>query len=436
MKQRTDRRSFLRAGAAGTIAPFLWTGRVKGAVPANDRITAAAIGTGRMGRGNLGSLLGYDEVEVVAVCDVDADRCRDARLQVEKRYASRKASGEYRGCREYRDFRDVLARPDIDAVLIVTPDHWHGLNAIEAARAGKDIYLQKPLTYTVHEGRVLSDTVRRYGRVLQVGSQQRSDPRFRFACELVRNGRIGKIRRVEVGCPLDPHTAPVAPTPAPPELDYDLWLGPAPYKPYNELRVHPAEGYSRPGWLRVRDYTVGNMTGWGSHHIDITQWALGMEHSGPRTISAWAAYEDGPWDVHQEYNVKLVYPNGVPVFFGDHRRYRQGVTFYGETGRVFVSRGALEAEPASLLQETLGAGEIHLYRSANHMGNFVDCIRSRRAPVAPVEVGHRSNTTCVISDIAARLGRPLQWDAEAEQFVNDETANRMLWRPMRNPWHV
>ncbi len=435
MKIDMNRRDFLRNTAlVAGAAPFMWTGRATGAVAANDRITAAIIGTGRMGRGDLGNLLGFDGVQVIAVCDVDSRRAADAKRMVESRYASRKASGSYVGCDITGDYREIVARKDIDAVLICTPDHQHARPAIAAAKAGKDIYLEKPLTFTIEEGRELSDTAQRYGSVFQVGSMQRSYSNFRFGCELVRNGRIGKLLKVEVGCGIDPGMGLAQTMPVPENLDYDMWLGSAPWEPYTEKRVHPQSGYNRPGWLRCRDYTVGMMTGWGSHHMDIAHWGMGMEHGGPETIEGWAEYRDGLWDVHGLWNVHFQYPNGVDVYFGDNKRYTQGAKFYGTEGWVHVRRGRIDASPKSLLKDVIGSGEIHLYESNNHMGNFVECIKSRRETVAPVENGHRSNSACLLADIATRTGRKLRWDSVKERFVNDDTANRMLSRPARGGW--
>jgi predicted dehydrogenase len=418
--------------------PFVWTGRVSGAVPANDRIAVGAIGVGRMGRGDLRNMLGEAEVQVVAVCDVDSARREDAVRLVNERYAARAAAGEYTGCVAYADYRDLIARPDIDAVMVCTPDHWHALPAIEAARAGKDIFIQKPMTYTIEEGRALSDTVRRYGRILQVGSQQRSDSRFRLACELVRNGRIGRIERVDVGCGIDPGMGNVPEMPVPAELDYDFWLGPAPWMPYTEARVHPVKGYGRPGWLRTRAFCVGMMTGWGSHHMDIAHWALDRMHTGPAMIDGWAEYrEEGAWTVHGDWDVRYVYANGPDIHFGGNQRYPQGVTFHGTEGRVHVRRGKIETDPVSLLRSSIGPGEIHLQRSVGgHTHDFVHAIRTRSQPVAPVENGHRSCSVCILGDIAARLGRRLRWDPVRERFLDDDTANRMLSRPMRAPWHL
>ena len=440
-KPTMNRRVFLRrsgtlVGGAAAL-PLLGASRAS-ARAANERITMAAIGVGRMGRGDLATVLGEPDVQVVAVCDVDANRCRDARIMVEKRYADRTKNGTYNGCREIHDFRDIIARDDIDAVMVCTPDHWHALPAIAAARAGKDIFIQKPMTYSVAEGRALSDTVRQYGRVLQVGSQQRSDPRFRLACEWVRNGYIGRVSRVEVGCGIDPGSANAPAMPVPPNLDYDFWLGPAPWEPYTEAHVHPRKGYGRPGWLRTRAYCIGMMTGWGSHHMDIAHWGLGKMSTGPVMIRGWAEYpDDGVWTVHRDWDVTYTYADGVEIHFGGNRRYRQGVTFHGSDGKIYVRRGFLDAQPKELLHQTLSPDDIHLPRSqGGHMHNFIECIRTRSEPVAPVENGHRSCTVCILGDIAARLGRTLYWDPENERFRHDDMANRMLWRPMRAPWTI
>ncbi len=437
--RRVGRRSFLRGAAAAAgaaiAAPSIVPGAVLGASSPANRVAVGCIGVGRMGRGDMRSLLGRDDVQIVAVCDVDARRAEDARRIVEGHYAGRARSGRYRRCDAYGDFRDLVARPDIDAVTVGTPDHWHALPALASARAGKDIFIQKPLTRTVVEGRVLSDTVRRYGRVLQVGSQQRSDPRFRFACELVRNGRIGRLETVRVGLPTDPSTGPQPGMPVPEGLDYETWLGPAPWKPYTEKRVHPTRGYGRPGWLRIRDYGCGMITGWGSHHLDIAQWGMGTEHTGPVAVEGWGEFpDDGLWDVHGRCRIEYTYASGVRLICADNGTNAQGVRFEGTEGWIYINRGRLEAEPASLLKETFGPDEVHLYRSRDHKGNWIEGIKTRAETVAPVEVGHRSCSVCLVGHVAMRLGRWLTWDPETEQFPGDAEANRMLSRPMREPW--
>lgn len=400
-----------------------------------NRVHVGCIGVGRMGLSNLRNILRFDNVRIVAVCDVDAKRAEYAQQVVNRHYGINSENSNVAGCSVYRDFRDLIDRSDVDAVQICTPDHWHAIPVITAAKAGKDIYVEKPLSLTLHEGRIISDTVRRYGVILQVGSQQRSDERFRRACELVRNGRIGRLETVKIGMGTDPLTGIPPVMSVPDNLDYEMWLGPAPWAPYTEQRVHPNSGYDRPGWLRIHDYCLGMITGWGSHHLDIAQWAMDTEHTGPVEITGQGDFpEDGLWDVHNGYHIKYTYANGVKVFAGDHSHYPEGVHFEGSEGWVHVRRGAMDAYPKSLLTSHIGTDEIHLYSSADHARNFIDCIRSRRQPVAPVEIAHRSCSICILGDISMRLGGTLKWDPEKEMFSNSHAANRMLSRPMRNPW--
>lgn len=435
-----SRRGFLRRSAilgAGLTLPTIVPHSVFGAAAPSDRITVGCIGVGRMGTGDLREALGFDQVQVIAVCDADSKRVQAAKKLVESHYAGRSGGGAYQGCATYGDFRELLARDDIDAVQIVTPDHWHAIPAVEAARAGKDIFLQKPLSLTLEEGRVLSDTVRRCGRIFQIGSQQRSDSRFRKACELVRNGRVGKLRTIKVGFGIDPGCDPQPVMPVPEWLDYDMWLGPAPWAPYTRRRVHPEKISDRPGWLRISDYSAGMITGWGSHHNDIAQWGMGTEYSGPVEIEGEAEYpKEGLWDVHGPFRIEYTYANGVKLICADNVKNKQGVLFEGSEGWVHVRRGAIDAQPKSLLHSSIGPEEIHLYRSNNHKKNFLDCIKSRAETVAPVEVGHRSCTVCLLGSIAMQLGRKLRWDPDKERFVNDEEADRFLTRPMRAPWQL
>jgi len=434
------RRQFLKtsAAAAGTamLAPTIVPSFVFGADAPSNRITVGFVGVGRMGTGDLREILGHKEAQIVAVCDVDAGRVANAQKAVDASYGKRSA-GTYKGCRGYADYRELVAQTDIDAVCVATPDHWHALPAIAAAKAGKDIFLQKPLTLTIQEGRVLSDTVRRYGRIFQVGSQQRSDSRFRQACELVRNGRIGKLHTVKVGFGIDPPTGPEPPMPVPDGLDYDLWLGPAPWAPYTEKRVHPQKDYGRPGWLRIAAYGAGMITGWGAHHNDIAQWGMGTEYTGPVEIAGQAEYpKDGLWDVHGPFSIEYTYANGVKVICADNEKNKQGILFEGTEGWVYVMRGKIDAQPKSLLTSTIGPDEIHLGTSNDHKANWLECIKSRAETIAPVEVAHRSCSVCLLGEIAMRLGRKLKWNPEKEQFTNDDAANRMLWRPMRSPWQL
>jgi myo-inositol 2-dehydrogenase / D-chiro-inositol 1-dehydrogenase len=373
----------------------------------------------------------------VAVCDVDASRARDGQRIVENWYASRAPAGSYRGCDVTGDYREIIERKDVDAVCIVTPDHWHAIPAIAAARSGKDIFIQKPLTLTIPEGRLLSDTVQRYGRVLQVGSQQRSSRSFRFACELVRNGRIGQLQTVRVGLPGDPPGVVRPPTAVPEGLDYEFWLGPAPYVPYIEDRVHPRRGYDRPGWLRTSDYCCGMITGWGTHHVDIAHWGMGAELTGPVEIHGTTTYPaDGVWDVHGDCRIEYTYADGVKLIVADSRKHRPGVVFEGSQGWVYCDRGALDAHPRSLLTSVIGPNEIHLHESNSHKADFLRGMRTRGATVAPVEAAHRSCTACVLGYIAMKLQRPLRWDPAGERFAGADDANRMLNRPLRGMWQM
>ena len=438
--QVVTRRQFLKGSAVaatGFLVPTIVPVSVFGADAPSNRITIGFVGVGRMGMGDLRELLGFKQVQIVAVCDVDANRTKNAQKTVEAHYGKQSTGGTYKGCGTYGDYRDLVARDDIDAVSIATPDHWHVLPAIAAAKAGKDIFLQKPLSLTIREGRVLSDTVRRYNRIFQVGSQQRSDARWRQACELVRNGRVGKLHTVKVGFGTDPGTGPEPPMPIPDNLDYDMWLGPAPWAAYTEKRVHPKKDYDRPGWLRIAAYGAGMITGWGAHHNDIAQWGMGTEYTGPVEIQGQTEYpKDGLWDVHGDFSIEYTYANGVKVICTDNKKNKQGVVFEGSEGWVYVRRGFIDAQPKSLLTSTIGPDEIRLYKSNNHKANWLECIKSRAETIAPVEIGHRSCTVCLLGEIAMRLGRKLKWNPDTEQFIGDEQANRMLWRPMRSPWRL
>ena len=313
-------------------------------------------------------------------------------------------------------------------MIISTPDHWHVLPSLAAVRSGKDVYCEKPLSVTIAEGRVLSDATRQHARILQMGSQQRSDQRFRFACELVRNGRIGSLKQIRVGLVKGKRGGIPKPMPVPDGFDYEMWLGPAPFAPYTKERCH----YN---FRFIADYSGGQMLNWGSHHIDIAQWGKGSEHSGPVTVVGKGEYpDDGLYDNPVTFNVDYVYADGVALNCSTANR--GGIRFEGSDGWVFVTRGKIDASPKSLLTSPIRPDEVHLERSRNHMDNFLDCVRTRACPVAPIEVGHRTASMCHLGNIAMLLGRKLHWDPEAEQFLNDAEANRLLVREMRGPWHV
>lgn len=415
-QRRLNRRSFL---AASTViaAPYFVPFRAFGA---NERIVTAHIGVGGQGTGNLNAFLGKG-VSPAAVCDVDSDRLTKAlKLVTDKGHT----------CEGFRDYRKLLERKDIDAVVISTPDHWHALTTIDACQAGKDVYCEKPLTLTVAEGRRMVETARNHQRIVQTGSQQRSDDRFRTACELVRNGRLGKITEVQVALPNCNFSGPPVPDSDPPDvLDYDMWLGPAPQRPYNQKRVH----YNfRFFW----DYSGGQMTNFGAHHIDIAQWALGMDESGPITTEGTAAYHPEHWyEVTMACRITHTYASGIKLIVGQGQKDIKGaITFIGEKGQIEVDRSHIIADKKELLDEPLGEDAVRLYKSANHHANFLECIKSRKLPICDVEIGHRSATVCHLGNIVARLGRKIRWDPVKETIVGDDEAAAMLSRPYRQPW--
>ena len=409
----TTRRDFLRAGVVAGFGPLFLRTEDQ---PPSERIRIGFIGIGGQGNGNLGAHL----KNVVAVCDVDKDRLGKAKERVEK------ASGK--PCAAFGDYRHLLERKDVDAVVVSTPDHWHALPTIHACEAGKDVYTEKPLSLTVAEGRAMVNAARRNKRIVQTGSQQRSDAKFRLGCELVRNGRVGKVHTVRVGLPGVNFKGPAVPdSEAPPELDYDLWLGPAPKKPYNKLHVH----YNfRFFW----DYSGGQMTNWGAHHLDIAQWGLGMDDSGPVSIEGTGRYHKDKWyEVPERFEIIYKYANGVTMICGQEQK--GGTTFEGDKGTIHVNRGLLESKPDGIIKEPLDANDTRLYVSGSHHGNWLDCIKTRKLPICDVETGHRSATLCHLGNIAVRLGRKLTWDP-AKEAIDDYDAACMLSRPYRAPWKL
>jgi predicted dehydrogenase len=426
-----SRRRFLKTATTSLAAPWIIPSSAWGrreAPPPGERITMGLIGCGGMGGANLHGFLRRPEVQVLAVCDPDRSRREAQRSAVEAFYAEGSRSGDYAGCESYNDFRDLLARPDIDTVIIASPDHWHALHVVAAARAGKDIYGEKPLSLTVRQGRVMSDTIRRYGRVFQTGSQQRSDRRFRLACELVRNGRIGRVRTITCGLPAGQSTVNHPTIPVPDGFDYDLWLGPAPWAPYCAERTH----YN---FRHILDYSGGKLTDWGAHHIDIAQWALGRMESGPTRIEGEGEFpRDGLWNAALHYELDCRYDDGVRLVVST--RAENGVRFEGDDGWIFVSRGRIEAAPEALLTSVIGPSEDRLEPSDNHHRNFLDCVRSRRQPVAPIEHAHRTISIAHLGNIAMQRRRPIRWNPDTEQIADDPAASRMLGRAMREPWRL
>ncbi len=454
---KLSRRQFLQAsvaGSAGLACPaFVPRSYLFGTgVPPSRRIAVAQIGCGRMGLEDMRGTMAHPLCRLVAVCDLDLKRLEAARSTVEQFYRNQGERVVEVGA--YRDFREVLARADIDAVIVTVPDHWHALVAIEAVLSGKDLYVQKPLTYGISEAILLRRAVRAKRRILQTGSQQRSSrpwTTFRRATEAVRNGRIGRVQVVRIGIGQDEpkHQAP-RPETVPSTLDYTTWLGPAPEQPYMEDRVHPQKDYGRPGWITTEDFGLGMITNWGAHHIDIAHWGIGMELGGPRSISARATFMTGDvWTVHRTYHVEMEYPNGVHLVMDD--TYPNGVRFEGTEGWVFCARGAervtstdptganagdpakaLDASDPRILEAPFGPGDTRWAPSDDHYLNWLEAVASRRDPIAPVDQGARSLEACAAAWIGMKLGRTLTWDPEAERFVGDAEANRLCLRAPRS----
>ena len=445
------RREFARRSAAAMAAvafPNIIPASVLGAEGrpgANSRINVAIIGVGNQGINDLRNFLNDERVQVVAVCDPNTESAgywdggvagrMPAKRIVEEHYAKKLPSGVYNACVTYADFREVLGRKDIDVVEVATPDHWHAIISVEACKAGKDVYCQKPLSLTIAEGRAMADAVKKYRRVFQTGSQQRSDAKFRFACELVRNGRIGKLTEVKVGLPggwrdYGKTGNRKAPEPVPEGFDYEMWLGPAPKAPYAPARCHV-------NFRWILDYSGGQVTDWGGHHPDIAQWGMDTERTGPIEIrNAKGVFpKDELWNTATEFSFDAVYANGVVMNVSD--KNKMGVTFIGDKGSVYVNRGQISSTPENLLTTKIGKDEISLYRSDDQFRNFIDCVLSRKEPIAPAEVAHRSITICHLGNIAMRLGREkLKWDPRKERIVGDDEASKMLARPHRSPWKL
>ena len=416
--RRISRRTLLRRAASAAVALPYFVPR--SAFGANDRVITGHIGVKNQGTANLGKVF---MEHVGAVCDVDTAVLGKAVEKCEK--AGRKVE-------TFGDYRKLLERKDIDAVVITTPDHWHARMTIDACQAGKDVYCEKPLTLTVREGRKMVEAARANNRIVQTGSQQRSDDKFRQACELVRNGKLGKIKQVLVGLPGPNYPKnQVADSDPPPELDYDFWLGPAPMRPYNKNRVH----YNfRFYW----DYSGGQMTNFGAHHIDIAHWGLGMDDSGPLEIGGTATFH--PEKVHEvteTCRMTLKYPGDVEVLVGQKEKdIPGGVTFVGSDATLFVDRKKITCTVPDVLSTPLDTLATRLYVSKSHHQNFLDCIASREKPIADVEIGHRTATACHLANIAARLGRTIRWDAKNETIPGDGEAAAMLDRTHRAPWTV
>jgi hypothetical protein len=413
--------------AAPTLIPAPALGR-NGAIPPSERVTMGFIGVGGQGGGHLlggawtyvaGGYAGRKDVQVLAVCDVWRDRRERAAQRVNEGYAQRLGQGNYKSCEAYTDFRQILDRPDIDAVLIASPAHWHAEMSVAAAMAGKDIYCEKPTAVTIRESQAVLAAVRRYGRVYQAGTQQRSEygGKFRQACEFVRSGRIGKLQAIyayrDGGGIFWPQRFGPA-RPVPPELDWDLYLGPAPWIPYD-------------GNTGSHRYDIGELN-WGQHHYDIVQWAAGADDTGP--VEIWM---EGDRSCYR-------YASGVTVYGKPYPNEpiggEGGACFVGTRGRIAVDRNAIVSDPPEIAREPLRPGETHLYRSNSHSGNFLECVRTRKKTICDADIAHRAASALLLGGVAKQLKRPLKWDPKAERFAGDDEANRLLSIAKRPPWRA
>jgi predicted dehydrogenase len=451
-----SRRTFLKTSLSAAAAvgfPTIVPSSVLGQNAPSNRINIGAIGVGRISRahdmpGVWKYTTGARNNRIIAVCDLYAPRVEQGK-QVLNGVYSKQTGKDYNATIGYSDYRELLSNKEIDAVIISTPDHQHARLAVAAVRANKDVYLQKPASLTISEGRFMSDHVMSSGQILQIGSQQRSWKQFYRACELVRNGRIGDIKHVEIGLPGDPSGGNPDKMPIPAGFNYDAWLGSTPEVYYTVDRVMPQQGFDRPGWLRMEQFGAGMITGWGAHHVDTAHWGMNTEHTGP--VEVWGTAEfptHGLWNVHGPFKTDSVYANGITMSIsGD---YPNGIKWIGTEGWIFVTRDEqasptataadkanvdpLVASDPKILTSVIGPNEVQLYTSDDQHGNWLDCIRSRHAPTATAELGHRACSTCLVNHIAMKTKRKLHWDPAKERFNNDDEANSMLSRPQRAPY--
>jgi predicted dehydrogenase len=447
-----SRRSFIKTAAAATgaiafptIIPSSALG-ADGSVAPSNRIVVGCIGTGPQGRGDMSNFLGQKDAQVVAICDVKEDQRGHARNEVNNQYKNQ-------DCVVYKDFRELLARKDIDAVLIATPDHWHVPVGVAAARAGKDMYLEKPMGLTLAEDQILRDAVQKHKRVFQFGTQQRSADNFRLACELVRNRRIGKLQHINVWCSASAPGGSTQPIPVPPGIDYEMWLGPARYTPFTENKCAD----NNKTWWFNYDYALGFIAGWGVHPLDIAYWGTDSFMSGPYQVEGEVIIpEEGACNTGVAWDVRFKLHDGVTVqyngtrngydkptkmndFSGWEKKYGKiadhGTAFEGTDGWVLVDRTGIRTSPESLIETKFAASDVRLMKSYNHVRNFLDGVKTRGKTICPIEDAVQADILCHVSDIATRLKRPLTWDPKAEKFINDADANKRLeLRKMREPW--
>ena len=422
------RRGFLKktAGTAAGLIGFPYIVRASalgknGHVAASERIAMGCIGMGGQGRRNMMGFCAIPDVQAVAVCDVDTTRRNRCKNAVDSFYGNK-------DCTAYNDFRELLARDDIDMVSIATPDHWHAIPAIMAAKRGMDVFGEKPLSLTIQEGRVMSDTVKRCGAVWSTNTWQRSMNTFRHAVELVQSGRIGKVHTVIVGLEAGRACPPQPEMPIPEGFDYDMWLGQAPWEPYTKLRCLRS-------FRSILDYSGGTITDWGGHYIDVAQWGMGVDDTGPIEVKGKGEFpSEGLWNTALHYRLECKYAQGWKMIIADD--LPRGTRFEGTEGWIFVSREGLWTYPEGLKKLAIAPNEVHKYTSTDHCANFIECVKSRSETNAPIEASHRSISVAHLGNIVMKLGRKVEWDPQKERFINDPEADRMISRPMRSPWHL
>lgn len=428
----TNRRQFLQqavaAGAAGISLPILSSARGADSPPPSDKITIGCIGVGGMGTGNMKVFVGLPGCRVVAVCDTYEDRRKRAKSIADDNY-------ENHDCQMYGDFRELLARPDIDAVMIAPQDHWHSLVATAAVKAGKDMYCEKPLGVCVEDGRQIRNAVRGAKRVFQTGTWQRSQRKFQQAVELVRHGYLGKIHSVEVASPCakyrPSYKGSLDPQPVPDGFNWEMWRGPAPTKPYNPGRV------AWPDWYLISDYCAGFITNWGVHHLDIANWGCPQLGTEPFEVECQIVYrKEGFTDNSDTWSAVFNYASGLKLIYKDDSQLKTGTRFVGEEGWVHIDRAGIWAEPESLLKVKLKPDQAPITDSDHHQDNFLACVRNRKDPVSDVDAAYVATTLGLLADIAGRLGKKLKWDPQQEQFVGNDEANTLLKRPMYNGWKL
>ncbi len=424
LRSPLSRRHFVQALAA---SPFLAPTRAAETPrSASSRLGLGIIGMGTRAHQLLGSFLRDPGVQVVAVCDVVRQRREHGQKLVEDHYARQKGKGNFKGCKTYNDFRDLLGSKNVDAVVIATPDHWHAMPCILAARARKHIYSEKPLTLTIAEGRRIVEEVKKAKVVFQTGSQQRSEfgGRFRLACELVRSGRLGKIKTVRIGVGGPPVPCDLPEQPVPDGTDWEMWNGPAPKRGYNEALCPKGVHHHFPAWRNYREYAGGALADIGAHHFDIAQWALDMDRSGPVKIEPPAG--------KATTGLRFVYANGIEMFHGGP----SGCTFEGSDGTLYVDRDKMKSKPVDILKDSEGKTNVILYKASDQVGNWLECVRNGQETICPAETGHRSATICHLANLGYQLRRPLRWDPAKERFVDDAEANKLLDREPRAPWKI